>query len=86
MTALADLTLDVSGIYGSKITDVGMRYLAALKSLKKLCVLYCCRISDEGVGFLSDLVTLRGLSSSYSNVTGTGLKHLTCLTRLNLCF
>ena len=37
------------------------------------------------MGFLSDLVALRNLNIT-CNMTGIGLKHLTCLTRLHLWF
>ena len=81
VTALSDLNL---GSSCTRMTDIGMRHLAALKSLTKFCMISCHKVSDEGVGFLSHLAALENLSITCCNITGIGLRHLTCLTSLYL--
>lgn len=81
------ITLNLSGCF--KITDNGIKYLAAQKSLKILTTLnlyYCYEITDEGIKYISNsfkLLTTLNIGSCFK-ITNKGISYLSKLNKLTI--
>jgi hypothetical protein len=68
-------------LWGTQITDSGLKQLAGLRKLREL-ILSGTWITDKGLPHLSGLTELRDLHLSGTKVTDAGLIHLAGLTNL----
>lgn len=72
-------SLDITSI---RIGDKHLSAIAGLNAVTRLCLASCHRVTDSGVAFLSNVVSLRELSLEHSYFSGVGFASLTSLTAL----
>lgn len=64
------------------VTDAGVQYITALKTLKKLSLTSSNRISNACIPYLNELSSLEYLDLTKTGVDITGISRLTALTNL----
>lgn len=72
------MNIDLSG---SKVSDVAMRYVTAVKNIKTLNITNTA-ITDYGLDYIGRMATLSTLNLSGTRITGNGLRRLSALTEL----
>lgn len=73
--------LEVVIIYGSRITDIGCKYIGKMKNLR-LLRLIDTTIDDEGMAHIVDLPKLKILSIRNANITDNGVVYLGKMSQL----
>jgi Leucine Rich repeat len=69
---------------GPTISDAGLAYLPALKSLRGLDVARSKQVTDAGLKHITAMKGLRSLRLAYTGVTDAGLKAVSSLDKLEL--
>ncbi len=73
-------------VYSDRITEAGLVHVKGLKKLRHLDLLPMGNgngwLTDASLGYLADLVNLRGLSLFWEKVTDKGLSHIEGMTEL----